>query len=257
MAKNVKLAQIKELQEDEIDLFELAQTLWAKKKTISLFVLLGFIPGFLYYAIKGIPYRYEFYIYPRTIQIGKEEMPLPKRNFYIEELKKLTKRLDIPTFKIKNERSSDEYIAIEIEDTEIKFLKENAQKILNALKNLESFMRMERLSRELLEKELFTLRKDRNFIKEIQKQALQSRSNFVLGFDILERDYQLRVREVFIEEILKSPALFFVEMPEPLAKRDTKKAILVIFSLAFTGFFVGIFYVFIQKGIENRKKAHG
>ncbi|MCS6983682.1 MAG: hypothetical protein NZM25_00970 [Leptospiraceae bacterium] len=236
---------------DEIDLKELWEILWQQKLTLGLFSLVPVALTLIYYIIFGFTYRYEFYVHPITLKFSKAEIPFPDRGVFVAELKILEKKArktnyrEIPAFKIVNERSQDNFIAIEVKGKSREEVRKKAETVVNALVSREVVATYKKIFRDLSEQQIRYLRSDRELMAKV-KEALRQGRQLNLGFDIFETDIEWQQREQLLKDLVGNFEILRVEYGDLPEEPDYQSGKLVIMASFMAGLFLGVFVALIR-----------
>ena len=245
-------------QDDEIDLFELLQTLWDGKLLISMLVAITVLLGSIFLFLKKDVYVSKLMYYTDTIPPFYDENKVLKdfrKNFYsvriFENWKKTNKNTSLVFADFSTTEIVDGFVVSKNEDLQLAKLDSEVEigpfiiVKSNQLSILNDFFLFARHINKLLKNEYISRAKDELNIIETRFQNFSTANDAVIA-QILQID-----RFIVSSEI--GAAALTIQRPT-MPKNVSTKPIIILTICAFLGGMVGVFFILVRNAKKKRKE---
>ena len=248
---------MQKIQDNEIDLFKILQTLWVSKWLIIAFTLIAMLIGSGYIYNKKPTYESQFsYSVDNSPPFYNSSKVLAdfKKNFYsknnFDNWKKIVGKTSLVFEDFSNKKVVDGFVMAKSQNQQLATIKsirkdKNSALIIiksNQLPILEDFFKYAYFISEYLNKKYVERAEDELKIMQIRYKDLSS-SNIIETVLSIDR---------FVVTAKKNPTLFSINHPT-MPKKITPKAKIILFVSLILGGMIGVAYVLISNAIRNRK----
>ncbi|MDQ7031110.1 MAG: Wzz/FepE/Etk N-terminal domain-containing protein [Desulfonauticus sp.] len=265
-------------EEDEIDLYELWLTLKKRKWVISITTIIFLLIAFSYLLLAKDIYKIKFaFEIPKIekdgtviclgastyeIKQGIETISSLLKEGRYDELKKILSIEDpknIVSISSDIPRGNKDIIEITVESINNQDLLPLQRKIANYLKGIPNIKKKVELKKEILTKEIESIKKQVNDIENLKKKLLAKKTldkNEIEGITTLElliKDLKTAYFTKYNELKNLKPFILIETNVTPKKPYKPKKKLILAVALV-TGLFLGIFLAFFLEWLENAKK---